>query len=201
MLLRDTLKFNIGQYVLAPLEMSQAEHLADYQIRNRERFAPYSPQRSETFYTPRYWRRARKKVAAERRASKAFRWVLLNQDDVIAQINLDQVTGGVMQSAVLGYSLDERFEGHGLMTHSLERIIGFAFNTLELHRINAAHVPENERSAAVLKRLGFEKEGFARSYLKLNGKWRDHVLLALINPTHEKQRASRSNETQAQFKS
>jgi ribosomal-protein-alanine N-acetyltransferase len=56
---------------------------------------------------------------------------------------------------------------------------------VNLHRLQAAHLPENLRSAAVLKRLGFEPEGLARRYLFINGQWRDHVLNALLNPRFE----------------
>jgi ribosomal-protein-alanine N-acetyltransferase len=55
---------------------------------------------------------------------------------------------------------------------------------LRLHRVMANYVPENERSARVLEKLGFEKEGYARSCLKIAGKWRDHILTAKLNPKH-----------------
>jgi len=52
---------------------------------------------------------------------------------------------------------------------------------MNLHRIMANYVPTNERSASVLKKLGFQVEGYARDYLYLNGKWRDHILTSLTN--------------------
>ena len=60
--------------------------------------------------------------------------------------------------------------------------IDYGFNELGLHRIMANHMPDNERSAGLLKSLGFEREGYAREYLYINGRWEDHVLNALINP-------------------
>lgn len=57
----------------------------------------------------------------------------------------------------------------------------YVFGELGLHRIQAAYLPHNERSGALLDRLGFEKEGFARRYLKINGVWEDHILTSLIN--------------------
>ena len=66
------------------------------------------------------------------------------------------------------------------MGEALGALIEYAFTELELHRLMANYRPENERSAAVLARLGFEREGFARDYLYIDGAWRDHVLTALV---------------------
>jgi len=60
------------------------------------------------------------------------------------------------------------------------------FDAMQLHRIMANYRPENERSARLLARLGFEKEGEARAYLRINGVWADHVLTALINPASDR---------------
>ncbi len=56
------------------------------------------------------------------------------------------------------------------------------FEVVRVHRIMANHLPENFRSEKLLKRLGFDREGYARNYLKINGQWRDHLLNSLINP-------------------
>jgi ribosomal-protein-alanine N-acetyltransferase len=68
------------------------------------------------------------------------------------------------------------------MQECLECAIEDVFTREGLHRVMASHRPENLRSAALLARLGFEQEGFARAYLKIAGEWADHVLLAKINP-------------------
>ncbi len=68
------------------------------------------------------------------------------------------------------------------MTEGLRAAIEFVFKKLNFHRVMANHLPENTRSEALLKRLGFEREGYAREYLFLNGAWRDHVLNSLVNP-------------------
>jgi ribosomal-protein-alanine N-acetyltransferase len=61
-------------------------------------------------------------------------------------------------------------------------VVGFAFETLRLHRVMANYQPINERSGKLLRRLGFVTEGYARDYLFINGAWRDHVLTALTSP-------------------
>ncbi len=61
-------------------------------------------------------------------------------------------------------------------------MIRYAFEDLRLHRIMANYVPHNQRSAHLLRRLGFVQEGYAKEYLKIAGRWQDHVLTALTNP-------------------
>src|SRR3546814_41098 len=82
----------------------------------------------------------------------------------------------------MGYQIDAECEGRGLMTEALRLAIDFMFARFGLHRIMANYIPDNHRSGRVLERLGFEKEGYARNYLFIDGAWRDHVLTALINP-------------------
>ena len=67
------------------------------------------------------------------------------------------------------------------MKQIVTHVIEFAFQELNLHRITATHMPANQRSAGLLKELGFEKEGYAKEYLLINGEWEDHVLNSLIN--------------------
>ena len=68
------------------------------------------------------------------------------------------------------------------MFEALQATLGHAFEVLRLHRVQANHLPENHRSARLLRRLGFRIEGLARDYLYVNGAWRDHVLTALTYP-------------------
>lgn len=87
---------------------------------------------------------------------------------------------GPFQACHLSYSVDGDHEGRGVM----EEIVRFvlAFDEMDLHRVMANHMVTNIRSEKLLARLGFEREGFARRYLKINGRWEDHVLNSLIHP-------------------
>ena len=67
------------------------------------------------------------------------------------------------------------------MYEALKAAIEFMFTTFTLHRIQANYIPRNERSGKLLRKLGFTVEGYARDYLKINGKWEDHILTAKIN--------------------
>ena len=84
------------------------------------------------------------------------------------------------QTATLGYWMGEPFAGRGYMSRAVRAAANFTFGTLRLHRLEAACLAHNASSIRVLERVGFVREGFARSYLRINGRWQDHVLFALL---------------------
>ena len=89
--------------------------------------------------------------------------------------------GGVAQAGSLGYWMGLPYVRHGYMTAAVRAIIPFAFGTLRLHRLEAACLPHNEPSRRLLNRAGFQEEGLAQAYLKINGDWRDHRLFGLVS--------------------
>ena len=95
-------------------------------------------------------------------------------------IGLTNVRRGVAETGSLGYWMGERYAGRGYMKEGLRLMLGFAFDRLNLHRIEAACLPHNKASRALLTKLGFREEGRAAKYLKINGAWQDHVLHALL---------------------
>ncbi|MGM0846183.1 MAG: GNAT family N-acetyltransferase [Bacillota bacterium] len=95
-------------------------------------------------------------------------------------INLYEVKRGPFQSGVIGYSIDKAHNGKGLATESLRLILPFAFNTLQLNRISAEVMPRNYPSIRVLEKAGFQKEGFRRDNVKINGVWESHLQFALL---------------------
>lgn len=101
---------------------------------------------------------------------------------VLGYINYGEVVRGLFQAAYMGYALAKRAERHGYMTEAARASLQYMFETARLHRIMANYQPQNDRSAAVLRKLGFTIEGTARNYLYIGGAWRDHVLTSLTNP-------------------
>ena len=99
----------------------------------------------------------------------------------MGQCTFSGIARGPFQAAYLGYGLDHRAVGKGLMTEALQAAIRYCFDQLNLHRIMANYMPTNVRSADLLKRLGFVPEGYARDYLFLAGQWQDHILTSLTN--------------------
>lgn len=99
---------------------------------------------------------------------------------LIGGITIGNIRHGVSQSGQIGYWIGERYAGQGFMLEAVRLVIHFAFETLRLHRIEAACIPDNARSVRVLEKAGFQREGLLRSYLRINGSWQDHHLYALI---------------------
>lgn len=101
------------------------------------------------------------------------------EGDLIGICNFTQIFYGGFQACYLGYKIDCDFEGKGLMKEALEAALKYVFEEVGLHRVMANYIPTNQRSAYLLYRLGFQVEGFAQNYLKINDRWEDHVLTAL----------------------
>ncbi|MDX2214660.1 MAG: GNAT family protein [Oculatellaceae cyanobacterium bins.114] len=93
---------------------------------------------------------------------------------IIGVANLSQIFYKSFQNAYLGYYGSVEYAGQGLMTEGLRLVVNHAFYILGLHRLEANIQPDNQRSIALIRRLGFTQEGFSRRYLYINGAWRDH---------------------------
>ncbi|MGE3246171.1 MAG: GNAT family N-acetyltransferase [Beijerinckiaceae bacterium] len=104
-----------------------------------------------------------------------------SDEALMGGLTLGQVRRGVAQTATMGYWMGEGFAGHGFMSGAVRAVARHAFDNLRLHRIEAACLPHNDRSRLLLESCGFQKEGYARSYLRINGQWQDHILFALLD--------------------
>ncbi|MGP1271968.1 MAG: GNAT family N-acetyltransferase [Phycisphaerales bacterium] len=100
-------------------------------------------------------------------------------DAIVGMINLSHIARGPFQNAVLGYWLGAGHTGCGFMTEGLPLAIRHAFGRLGLHRVEANIMPHNERSLALVRRLGFREEGLSPNYLEIDGRWRDHLRFAM----------------------
>ncbi|MCC6526825.1 MAG: GNAT family N-acetyltransferase [Polyangiaceae bacterium] len=163
-----------------------APRAVDYFAENREHLAPWEPPFPDTMFSRAFWERRFEQDLADHRAGRALRLVLLARSDpggpILGFCNYTQFVRGAFMACTLGYSLSRAAEGQGYMTEALRLSTAHVFDALGMHRIQANHMPHNRRSEAVLRRLGFEVEGYARDYIYIHGAWRDHVLTALTNP-------------------
>jgi ribosomal-protein-alanine N-acetyltransferase len=152
-----------------------------YLERNREFLQPFEPRKPVGYYSAEFWLEQFRRSVQEFHADQAVRFFLFSGTRVVGTANLTQIVRGPFQGCQLGYSLGESDQGQGLMTEALQAIARYAFEELKLHRIQAAYMPDNTRSAAVLKKAGFEIEGRARDYVRIDGQWREHVLVGRVN--------------------
>lgn len=128
------------------------------------------------------WRQRLRRYREDFAAGSAVAFFIFDNktEKLIGGITLGNIRHGVAQSGQIGYWVGERHAGQGYMLEAIKLIIPYAFDTLRLHRIEAACIPDNVRSTRVLEKAGFEREGLLRSYLRINGIWQDHYLYALI---------------------
>jgi len=174
------------RFILTIPPADSASRLLAYAKENDAHLARWEPPRPTGYFTEAFWRTRLEKSRDEFSRDVSMRLVVLERDApsgaILGHCNFNQFIRGGFQACTLGYSVDGRWEGKGVMTEALTAAIDFVFGTLRFHRIMANYIPTNERSGRLLRRLGFVVEGYARDYLYIGGAWRDHVLTALTNP-------------------
>lgn len=173
---------------LRPARMSDYPAWARARRDSREFLSPWEPTWAPDHLTRRAFRH---RVVWGRRAIRLERaWPFMmflteDQDDhaagaLVGAVTLDNVRRGPAQSATVGYWTAETLSRRGYMREALEEVRRFAFEDLELGRLEAGCLPENKPSRALLESCGFKYEGVAQAYLQIDGRWRDHVLYASL---------------------
>ena len=155
-----------------------------FRVDNKLHLTKWEPTRPPEFYTDAFWYMQLKIAIREFRNRTNLCLVILDEMEsrVVGVCNYTNIVRGTFQSCHLGYALDSDHEGRGLMFEALQASNRYVFEEFLLHRIMANYMPRNKRSGDLLSRLGFIVEGEARSFLKIDGQWEDHILTSLINP-------------------
>lgn len=165
-------------------EVNESLKAQKYFVTNQSHLRPTDPILPKDFYTLPFWEKRLASNIEEFERDQSVRFFTELKDDhkdFIGVINLTQIARGPFQACYLGYSIAQEYQGKGLMFEALQTVVSFAFTNKHLHRIMANYLPENKRSASVLKRLGFRIDGSAPDYLYIQGQWREHVLTSLTN--------------------
>ena len=149
---------------------------------SRDFLVPWEPTWPHDALTRSAFRRRLKRYDQDARDETGYAFYVFRKTDdaLLGGVTLSQLRRGVTQSCSLGYWIGEPFARKGYMTAGLTALVGFIFDEVRLHRIEAACVPTNLASKALLLRTGFTLEGYARQYLCINGIWRDHLLFAML---------------------
>jgi ribosomal-protein-alanine N-acetyltransferase len=167
---------------LRPAQSVDFPAWATLRERSREFLTPWEPSWPADDLTRAAFRRRLRRQADEIARDEAYSFLIFDEgsDDLLGGITIGGVRRGVAQAATLGYWIGAPYARRGHMTRAVAAAVAFGFSSLRLHRIEAACIPNNVASARVLERNGFQKEGFARAYLRINGVWRDHYLFGLV---------------------
>jgi ribosomal-protein-alanine N-acetyltransferase len=151
-------------------------------MESRAFLTPWEPVWNEDDLTRTSFRLRVKRAAREIAADEAYSLFILDgrSETLLGGLTLGLVRRGVAQACTLGYWMGQRHAGKGHMSEAVRGAVHFAFSELALHRVEAACLPDNEPSRRLLERVGFQQEGIARAYLRINGSWADHLLYAAL---------------------
>ncbi|MFB1068613.1 ribosomal protein S5-alanine N-acetyltransferase [Vibrio diabolicus] len=173
-----------GDLLLRTAEIGDADMIAEYFQANREYLKPFEPKREEAFFSVNGWLQKLIKLNELHRMGLGYYCLLVraSSGEMLGTISFSNLSRFPFYSCNVGYSLAEKAQGHGYMRRGLTMACDYMFNVQKLHRIQAGYMPHNKRSESVLEHVGFNREGYAKDYLLINGEWQDHVLTSLINP-------------------
>jgi ribosomal-protein-alanine N-acetyltransferase len=168
---------------LKVLDKTSASLVLDYYIKNKEFLEEWDPLKVQEFYTVEYHEKQLEGELVNIKNDKLFKLWIFKKDEnkVIGFISFNNIIRGAFHSCHLGYKLDKDQVNQGFITEALQKGIEVIFNQYKLHRIEANIMPRNKRSLSVVEKLGFYNEGLAYKYLKINGKWEDHIHMVLLN--------------------
>ena len=156
--------------------VEDAEILSELQTAHREAFALWEPVRDDDWYTVGAQRAMLAGALEAYAAGTMVPLVIVDSGTVAGRLTFNGVTRGALQSAVLGYWVSPSHQGKGLATAAVAEAVTLAFGEMKLHRLQAETLLHNLGSQRVLLRNGFRPYGVAPEYLKIAGRWQDHVL-------------------------
>lgn len=167
------------------LRMPQASDYAEWaHVRDVSRnfLRPWEPEWADDELTRAAFRRRLRYYQREMRDEAGYAFFMFRTGDskLLGGITLTNVRRGVSQAISVGYWVGMPYSRQGYMTAAVQTLVPFVFDTLGFHRLEAACLPSNDRSRGLLEKCGFQYEGLARKYLKINGVWQDHLLYAIV---------------------
>ncbi len=189
---RKTQQIDTERMILRPPHHGDFRAWSDLRRDSADFLTPWEPQWAPDHFSRRafanrvYW--ARRAIAQ----GSAVPLFLIRREDeaLLGAITLDNIRRGPAQAGTLGYWIGACHARQGYMREAIGGVVHHAFERLDLSRLEAACLPENQPSRRLLERCGFKYEGVAQSYLQINGRWRTHVLYAAL-------RADRRGRTEA----
>ncbi len=156
---------------------------------SRDFLKPYEPRWSEADLSRRVFAARLRRSREEAALGTDYNFFVFLADPtgehLVGGLTLSNIRRRAAQYVSLGYWMGRRYAGKGLMTEAVGVAIPFTFETLGLHRIHAAFLPDNMASRRVLEKNGFREEGYAENYLQIDGRWCDHILFGLTRERYE----------------
>ncbi|WP_320196104.1 GNAT family protein [Agrobacterium rosae] len=178
----DTPELRNAEYLLRLPRYSDYRQWYKLRSESRQFLQPWEPTWRADELTESSFRVRVTRNSQEFSSGMAISLLLFTHDGtLLGGITIGYIRRGAAQSCMIGYWIGEAYAAQGHMSAALKLVIPYIFDGLQLHRIEAACIPENFKSIRLLENAGFQREGLLREYLKINGNWRDHVMFSLIS--------------------
>ena len=167
---------------LAVLRKSEASRVAGYLVKNMEFHRRFSQTHTDEYFTvPTQKKYLAYDCNSFLDGTLVPLWIMeKGNDSIIGRVSFFNFAYGGMMSCACGYHLDKDHTGKGIMTEALKGAMAFVFDEYKLHRIEAFIVPENTPSLNLVRRAGFHYEGVRKSYIHINGEYRDHEAFYIL---------------------
>jgi ribosomal-protein-alanine N-acetyltransferase len=188
-LLRTASPSDFGPIIESERVMLRTPQMSDYpawaelRASSREFLVPWEPRWAMDELTRASFRRRVRHYQRDLREDIGYALFIYSvaTGGLVGGVTLCNVRRGVTQSCTLGYWIGAQYAQQGYMTAAVRAVVPYVFDSLDLHRLEAACLPTNTASMRLLEKTGFRREGLARRYLRINGGWQDHLLYALLD--------------------
>jgi ribosomal-protein-alanine N-acetyltransferase len=178
-----------GEVVLQPLRMRDGPAWLDLRLRNERWLAPWEATPPAVTWSRDGWAARHtlsgyttmlRSLRRQSRAGVTLPFAVWAGGRLVGQLTVGNVVRGALNSAYIGYWVDEAFAGRGITPTAIALVADHCFGVLGLHRLEANIRPENVASRRVVEKLGFVSEGVHRSYLMIDGAYRDHLCYSIL---------------------
>ncbi len=179
---RRQLKIEGTSLILEPPTIGHFDRWLEVRTQSADFLQPWEPQWPKDDLSRIGYRRRLAIYQRHRQANWGRTFFIINQNThaLLGGLSLTRITRGKSRSATLGYWMGVNHANCGTMQRAVPALLAFGFNDLKLHRIEAASLPRNERSIHLLEKCGFQREGYAREFMEINGTREDHVLYGIL---------------------
>ncbi|MGE4314094.1 MAG: GNAT family N-acetyltransferase [Pseudobdellovibrionaceae bacterium] len=167
--------------LIRPPKRTDWQEWLDIRTRNKDHLIPFEPAWGNGWEERRHYLARVARQEKEWREDRAYAFLIFSRytGEMLGGVNINNIARGAARFASLGYWIDQNVQGQGVMHEALEAIIRLSFTHLKLERLNAGTLAHNTRSRKLLEKCGFTEEGFAKSYVEIEGRRQDHVLYGL----------------------
>jgi [ribosomal protein S5]-alanine N-acetyltransferase len=168
-----------GPVSLRPIARGDREAWTRVRAENRDWLAPWEATPPRHVGPPLSFPAMVRNLRGQARKGQIMPFVVTLDGVLVGQLTVGGITHGSLCSAHVGYWIDARVAGRGVIPTAVALAVDHCFLVLQLHRIEINIRPENTASLRVVEKLGFREEGLRRRYLHIAGEWRDHRAFVL----------------------